>query len=151
MSNIEYQRDWRKNNKAKVLASQRKYREANKDKLRADRLAWEVNNKARVKQLKRNWYDANKETSYASSRRSAMMRLYGITPEQAEDMLKEQGGVCKICQCDDPGGKGWCVDHCHVTSIVRGILCSNCNLMLGYARDRKEVLAAAAKYLEGAK
>jgi hypothetical protein len=63
---------------------------------------------------------------------------YGLTPEQYEEMLANQGGKCAICQGTDPGrqkgkwatGK-WVVDHCHDTRRVRALVCHICNLRLG--------------------
>jgi len=71
-------------------------------------------------------------------------------------MLEAQGGGCAICSSGPvldeslrwrADWDGWHVDHDHNTGIVRGILCPPCNLMLGYAKDRPDVLAAAVKYL----
>lgn len=40
------------------------------------------------------------------------------------------------------------VDHDHATGIVRGMLCNNCNHMLGLAKDSVEHLQAAINYLQ---
>lgn len=39
------------------------------------------------------------------------------------------------------------IDHCHETNVVRGVLCSACNLALGHARDSVEVLEKLKDYL----
>ena len=39
------------------------------------------------------------------------------------------------------------IDHCHETNIIRGVLCSACNLALGHARDSVEVLEKLKDYL----
>jgi DNA-directed RNA polymerase subunit RPC12/RpoP len=39
------------------------------------------------------------------------------------------------------------VDHCHVTHVVRGILCHNCNRTLGLVKDNVETLRKMMVYL----
>ena len=74
---------------------------------------------------------------------------YGITAEQFAARLEAQGDRCAICRSDAPSGKGgWHVDHDHATNAIRGLLCHNCNLMLGNAKDDPARLRAAAAYLE---
>lgn len=74
--------------------------------------------------------------------------LYGIKPEEFSALLDRQGGLCAICRADEAGGKGgWHVDHDHATGKIRGLLCQNCNLMLGNAKDDPARLQAAITYL----
>jgi hypothetical protein len=80
-------------------------------------------------------------------RGSNLKTKFGITLEQFDAMFSAQGNLCAICRTDSPGHNGWCVDHCHATQKVRGVLCRHCNLLLGYARDDIAVLAASAAYL----
>lgn len=40
------------------------------------------------------------------------------------------------------------VDHCHVTGKVRGLVCQNCNSMLGYAKDEERRLEMGIEYLK---
>lgn len=73
---------------------------------------------------------------------------YGITVEQYDAMLAEQGGRCAICGTDTPGGKGgFHVDHCHDGTQVRGLLCHRCNVGIGLMQDDSERLIAAAAYI----
>lgn len=74
---------------------------------------------------------------------------YGVSPEWYKSKLAEQNGVCDICGTDKPGGRGkdLFVDHNHATNEVRGLLCSNCNTMLGYAKDNPKLLELGAIYL----
>ena len=82
------------------------------------------------------------------------MRRFGVKPEEYIAMLAEQGGVCAICGKpetvkDSRTRKPFslAVDHCHGTGKVRGLLCQNCNLALGYLRDDLDILASATSYL----
>ncbi|SRR6266487_1111537 len=73
---------------------------------------------------------------------------YGITPQQYEAMFVNQMGVCAICG-EAPGeGKHLCIDHCHKTGQVRGLLCAPCNFLLGNAQDKIAVLKNAIRYLQ---
>jgi len=80
-------------------------------------------------------------------------RKYGLTTEQYEEMLKSQQDKCAICQTQfnykkPLTGQSPKVDHCHNSGEVRAILCSLCNSMIGFAKDRPEILRVGAKYLE---
>jgi hypothetical protein len=97
---------------------------------------------------KKAWRDANKEHIKAHGRKQRLKKLYGITLEEFDAILLSQGSRCKICRTDDPGKTGyWCVDHCHNTDRVRGILCNPCNLALGYVKDTPATLKAMIRYL----
>ena len=106
-------------------------------------------------QYKKTKINYNKKTKQAT-KEYMFKRRHGITPEQVLNLVEEQGG-CKICKATEPGGTGyWHVDHDHkccgdrfsCDNCRRGILCNRCNLMLGMAKDSKEILLLASKYIE---
>jgi hypothetical protein len=76
--------------------------------------------------------------------------LYGVTPDQYEQMMLGQDGRCAICRSEEWPGKGNRphVDHDHATGKVRGLLCGKCNVGLGNLDDDPARLRAAAAYLE---
>lgn len=77
---------------------------------------------------------------------------FGLTLADYDAMLEQQDGVCAICKTATTGGRGrFCVDHNHDTGVIRGLLCTNCNTMLGMAKDSPERLDAGAKYLRSAR
>ena len=90
---------------------------------------------------------------------SALKSKYGITKDQYMALLEAQNYKCKICgltsatQAAKSGRKrvptALVVDHCHETGRIRGLLCSNCNSMLGMARDNPVTLLRAIQYLKG--
>lgn len=73
---------------------------------------------------------------------------YGITVAERDRLFEAQGKRCKICQSDSSTGRGFHVDHCHRTNKNRGILCHNCNILLGNAKDDIATLEAAIQYLK---
>jgi len=72
---------------------------------------------------------------------------YGITVEEYDALLEQQGGCCAICGTDDPKKKFFSVDHDHQTGKVRGLLCQPCNLGLGHVREDLDVVMSMAAYL----
>lgn len=83
---------------------------------------------------------------------------YGLTKPAFDKMLADQKYRCANdgCGATAPGGQGeWHIDHDHACcdgykscgECIRGLLCSRCNLMLGYARDNADVLVGAINYL----
>jgi len=85
-----------------------------------------------------------------SDRKVDLKRRYGITESQYNKMYNEQNGKCALCESESIGRKGavhFCVDHNHNTGAVRGLLCHNCNVVLGKIKDSKEWLNRALKYV----
>jgi len=90
-------------------------------------------------------------------REAERRRLYGMDADEFERLLASQCGLCAICgkpplgQANGGARPGHepslHVDHCHTNGHVRGLLCSNCNTMLGLAGDDPAILDRAAEYL----
>ncbi|MGY5883212.1 endonuclease VII domain-containing protein [Modestobacter lacusdianchii] len=78
------------------------------------------------------------------SRSYHLTRRYGITADQADQMLADQGGLCGLCRA----APAHHVDHDHATGAVRDLLCFNCNGGLGQFKDDPALLRAAARYVE---
>ena len=77
-------------------------------------------------------------------RSRALARRYGMTAKDYDDLLQQQGGKCAVCGSENR----LCVDHCHQSTKVRGILCDRCNVALGAANDDPDVLRGLADYLD---
>jgi hypothetical protein len=87
-----------------------------------------------------------------------LQKWFGITIEDYDRMLAEQGGTCANPGCDavPPDDRRFHVDHDHACcpgraacrKCVRGLLCSPCNQALGNARDDAPRLRGLADYLD---
>lgn len=91
----------------------------------------------------------------AAHQLKTVLGAFGLSVADHEAMLTRQGGGCAICGSAEPGinNKGekarrvFCIDHCHKTGRVRGLLCNRCNLGIGNFDDDVSRLEAAANYL----
>lgn len=121
----------------------RDYYQRNRDRVRANVKAYqkakpEVQAKARAKRREN------------GKRRAADVKgKYGLTEAEYAAMIERCGGLCEICGRvpSEVSKKGACVDHCHDSGRVRGILCAPCNSALGSFRDDTEVMERAILYL----
>jgi Recombination endonuclease VII len=79
---------------------------------------------------------------------------YGINTSEYRRLLDEQGGVCAICGKaetkfrNSQHPRSLSLDHVKGTKTVRGVLCGNCNIGLGYFGHDTNLLRRAAAYLE---
>lgn len=78
-----------------------------------------------------------------ADRRGYFRRKYGLTLEEIELLKIRQANKCTVCKSSD----NLRVDHCHDSGKVRGLLCDNCNLLLGRAKDNPQLLNELAAYL----
>jgi hypothetical protein len=82
------------------------------------------------------------------SKNISLKSHYGITLEQYEGALAEQGGGCAICGVTtNTNRRSLHVDHDHSSGQIRGILCHHCNLGIGNLKDDPTLLTKAAAYL----
>lgn len=92
--------------------------------------------------------------------RDKKFRAYGLTVARYESMLAAQGGGCAFCgstRAHPTKDHDFYIDHDHTCcpgknqscgKCVRFLLCSRCNVGIGYFADSPEVLRAAADALE---
>lgn len=94
--------------------------------------------------LRRKWKIASKKYYDYDRRRNKTLSKYGLTNEDYNELYDEQEGKCKICNSN----LTLCVDHCHTTNKIRGLLCNSCNIGLGCFKDNIDTLKIAITYLE---
>lgn len=77
-----------------------------------------------------------------------LRKKYGITLVQKEQMVLMQNHCCAICGNKLINIQSFCVDHNHATGKARGLLCSNCNWILGLCKENVFILEKAILYLK---
>ena len=77
-----------------------------------------------------------------------LVKKYGISLNEYNDILTKQNNVCAICKKENlPNSGSLAVDHDHKTREVRGLLCIMCNRGLGNFYDNIQYLSTAIEYL----
>jgi len=77
-------------------------------------------------------------------------RKFKLTREDILNIKIKQNSRCPICKTAFKDFKSHylVLDHNHKTSQVRGILCRECNLLLGHAKDDLTTLKNAIRYVK---
>ena len=141
-----YMENYYKENKEEKWVAKRPMRAAKKNQ--SVRIKYWENEEFResVKKRSREYNQRHPEKKLAQH-----LSEFGLTIDDYNAMLKKQNYRCAICGSEgktDRRFRKLGVDHNHETGAVRGLLCDNCNILLGHAKDNVDILRNAIKYLE---
>jgi hypothetical protein len=135
------------NNKSKICVDCRTYKQdyAKKNRqhlLEMRRMKYHLNSESKRKKESEYRFEILKNPNRKRKLFSNhLKRKYGLDVDAYEKMIAEQDNKCAICKAEFAEAmKSWnkpCVDHCHSTKKVRGILCRRCNLTLFYLEGYK--------------
>lgn len=143
-----YSRKYRAKNVEKVRESDREFKRRWRQEnpgLNAEQMReWRKNNPGRDAEIARQYRKRNSH----SVLKQHLARCYGITVELYDALFRRQQGKCAIC-LEPPKKSRLCVDHCHSTGKIRGLLCRTCNVGIGLLQDSEVILRRATGYLEG--
>jgi hypothetical protein len=105
---------------------------------------WAKKHPDKIKKYNKEYRERHKNTIKENQKVYLLKKLYGLSQKDFDKLVALQDGRCAICKrvCDN-----FVVDHDHTTGKVRGLLCKNCNGLLGFSGDNEQVLASAIKYL----
>ena len=106
---------------------------------------WRLLNPETYKKTNERWRINNPEKTKRMLTRQRW-RSMGLDVNEVENYFSQHNNKCEICGKAQTG-KSLAVDHCHKTNKFRGLLCSNCNLGLGYFYDNLNLLDKAKEYL----
>lgn len=136
---------YRESHKEEIQAYDEKYRKKHRKEIRR-------RNKGRKRPPR--WIKPNHRVKLLSPelrkkrlRKNYLKTTYGLTPDEFEAMRVKQENKCAICQKEFSEKMPPCVDH-KKGSRVRALLCNHCNLAIGLAAEKPDVLRMAADYLE---
>ena len=104
------------------------------------------------KAASRHYHLTHRDELNRRSRERSIRYTFGITVEQYEKLLSDQGFKCAICKRDLPRSisnrNRKALDHDHKTGKIRDFLCAPCNMAIGQMSESSQRLRAAADYLE---
>lgn len=71
-------------------------------------------------------------------------KTFGITPEQAQEIINKENGICPICKQESK----LVLDHNHITGKIRKAICHHCNAGIGFLKESEKIMLAAIEYLK---
>lgn len=96
--------------------------------------------KCKNKSNKTKWDDVQRNSQY--------LRKYGISLDSYNKMFAKQKGCCAICgRNQSEFNRRLHVDHSHTTNKVRGLLCVNCNKVVGILENYQGKLKQYYSYI----
>lgn len=138
-------REYKKKNKDKVKKWSKTYCEKHKEDISRKNRQRRLDNIEIYKEREKN---ASKKSA-AVRKKAQLKRDYNLTIEEHNNMLIQQDYTCAICGTHQNDlRQNLCIDHNHTTGKIRGLLCHQCNLVLGNALDNIGVLENAIQYLK---
>lgn len=125
---------------------------ANQDAEKEKRKQHYAKNKKNFLDRSYDWRKQNPLKRQFSEKKRALKKKYNLSWDDYVNMFEQHDGKCAICgvllaMYAHENAPSACVDHCHKTGKIRGLLCYSCNLLLGHARDDVSLLDAAKEYL----
>jgi hypothetical protein len=66
------------------------------------------------------------------------------TPEEAARMFNAAGGKCESC---GQTPRKICLDHCHETGVMRGVICDRCNRVVGWVGESQRIVNCIMRYI----
>ena len=145
-----YMKQWRLDNKDKIIETNKKYYENNKDKIIETNKKYRDNNKEAIALRMKTYQQNNKEVCAKINKKYhqtpggkksltiSKWKLRGLICEDYDllysNYLSETH--CDECRCrfgvlGDKSGTYKCMDHCHETGAFRNFLCCACNVKRG--------------------
>lgn len=138
---LKNHKEYQKKNKKSISKKNKLYYQNNKDSIIEKTNNYYQENRNMVKKRMKKYYDENQP----EIRINRKLKKYNITLDEYQNLKTQNDGRCDICN-EIP--EKACIDHCHKTEVVRGLLCNKCNSGIGFLQDDIELLENAVSYLK---
>lgn len=111
----------------------------------ARELGRKYSHSSKGKEKRKTRYERNKK----KLKNAKLLRNFGITLDRYDTILASQDYKCAICgKTAAENKKALAVDHNHVTNETRGLLCSSCNICVGFIEKNHLDFSAILAYLQ---
>jgi hypothetical protein len=130
-----------------MLKQQAKYYRKNRTAILQQKKEYAEENKEAISEQRKEYAKENRDVIRKRGRKYRLWKLFRLTPEEWETILKYQDGVCAISG-KPPVTKALAADHDHKTGKIRGALTMDMNRGLAFFKDDPILLRKAADYLE---
>lgn len=124
------------------MTYKQEYRNKNRDKINQQQRDWRKRDLEKHRAYNRAYYYSHLD----QEKNKRLKNRYGITLMQYNKMFEDQSGRCAIC-VDEV--KKLYVDHNHWTGKVRGLLCMNCNCLVGQYERKPDIAENLEAYVAG--
>lgn len=151
---MAYNREWARNNRERSRDIKARSADKHREHTNAERRKRGAEGEYAERWLLRR-ARMGEEAFKAEGLAARLKRKYNLTPQEYDQMLAEQGGVCGLCgKTPEQNGRRLAVDHDHACcpgrttcgQCIRGLLCTVCNNWLGVL-ENPEWMALASAYL----
>lgn len=111
---------------------------------------WREVHKIESQEYDREYYrksQKRREDKRRQAQNWGLKKKYGITLEEKQLMYVAQKGLCAACGKPLPEDfTKACVDHDHLTGVVRQLLHRTCNIVLGYEENEPGIIEKVLEY-----
>jgi Recombination endonuclease VII len=125
-------------------AARRVWYQANREKAIDRVVAWQRANREQYREAQREY----RRKRPLVDRTQHLRSTFGLSLEDYDSLLRQQGGGCAICGSRSRGNISLHVDHDHESGLVRGLLCVRCNNGLGQFKESFRLMSRAADYVD---
>ena len=103
----------------------------------------------KYKRKARSWSKSNPMNGAYTKVKKHYAGTYSEFVSEVKALRRDCGNKCCVCGDDESKlSRRLCIDHCHASGRLRGLLCDSCNLALGKLRENFSIVMRLADYVK---